>query len=316
MTKDGFTMTIPSFDEFIEPLLQVLAEHPVGLKASAAYEETADAVGLSSELREELLPSGKQEVYKNRIGWAHDRLKKAELSHCPSWGVWKLTEKGQGLLENRPEGLNGDEIERIARPRKYDEASGGDAGLGSEVSTADDDAAVSTRTPQERIDAAIAELYESISEQLLELIHEQSDRFFENLVLDVLREMGYGAGREAIKHRGGVHDSGIDGIISLDRLGLEKVYIQAKRWKDRTVGRPDVQGFSGALQGQKASKGVFITTSNFSSHAEEFARQVSDSIVLIDGARLTSLMIEYGVGVQTERIVRVVEADRDYFEEL
>ncbi|MGM0558833.1 MAG: restriction endonuclease, partial [Myxococcota bacterium] len=170
------------------------------------------------------------------------------------------------------------------------------------------------QTPQERIESAVEELYDSVSEQLLSMIHEKSDDFFETLVLDVLQAMGYGAGRNAIKHQGGTNDGGIDGVISLDRLGLEKVYVQAKRWKDNTVGRPDVQAFSGALRGNQASKGVFITTSTFSSHARDFARTVSDSIVLVDGDLLTSLMIEHGVGVQTRQTIKVVDTDRDYFE--
>jgi restriction system protein len=215
-------------------------------------------------------------------------------------------------MDQYPDGLPADIVERIARPRKSetDESDRtSDEGGGSSAKEA-----TFSRTPQERIDQAVEELNESLSEQLLELIHSQTDRFFENLVLDVLREMGYGAGRGAIRHQGGVHDGGIDGIISLDRLGLEKVYIQAKRWRENSVGRPEIQAFSGALRGRAASKGVFITTSTFTKHAVEFAERVSDSIVLVDGDRLTSLMIEYGVGVQTERTVRVADADRDYFE--
>lgn len=301
------TLKIPSFDEFIEPLMRVLYRHQNGLKTGVAYEATADAVGLSTEERKEFLRSGRQEVYKNRISWAHDRLKRAGLSQSPAWGVWQLTEKGRRLVENSPDGLSAEEIDRLARPMKYEQIN--------KKAPIDDEAVNSTKTPQERIDAAIEELHESVSQEVLELIHGQTPEFFERLVLDVLQAMGYGAGSGAIKHQGGGHDSGIDGVISLDPLGLEKVYIQAKRWKDNTVCRPDVQAFCGALIGQKASKGIFIATSSFSEGAKRFARENSLSLVLIDGIKLTSLMIEYGVGIQVRRTLKVVDADRDYFEE-
>ena len=272
-------MANPSFDEFIEPLLRVLLENEDGLKAAEAYEETADQVGLTNEDRAELLPSQSQEVYKNRIGWAHDRLKRAGLSHSPRWGVWQLTEKGRRFAEKHAGDLPAEILEQIARPRKHETGESPGDGLAETTDTAG-------QTPQERIESAVEELYDSVSEQLLTMIHENSDDFFETLVLDVLQAMGYGAGRNAIQHQGGTNDGGIDGIISLDRLGLEKVYVQAKRWRDTTVGRPDVQAFSGALRGNQASKGVFITTSTFSSHAHDFARSVSDSIVLVDGDQL------------------------------
>ena len=158
---------------------------------------------------------------------------------------------------------------------------------------------------------AVAELKHSVAAELLEVLSQVSPQYFETIVLDLLHRMGYGASRADLQRVGGVGDGGIDGVISLDRLGLEKVYVQAKRWQG-SVGRPDVQGFYGALAGQRANKGVFITTSTFSPQALEFARSV-ERIVLIDGAKLAELMIEHEVGV-TLRPVKVPKLDSDYFE--
>lgn len=302
-------MTVPKFYEFIEPLLRVLAEHPDGLETAEAYEKTADCVGLSEEERSELIPSGQQPTYKNRIGWAHDRLKRAGLSQSADWGVWQLTAEGRELASEHPDGVDEETLEKIARPRKHGDDSGDEEGL-EECS----EAVEQEMTPDERIDAAIEELHESVSSELLSVLHDRSPQFFERLVLDVLQAMGYGTGEQSIDHRGASGDGGIDGVISLDRLGLEKIYIQAKRWEQNTVGRPELQKFYGALSERQATKGVFITTSTFTNQAREFADRISDSIVLVDGARLTDLMIEHGVGVRSERTVSVVDVNRDYFE--
>jgi len=167
-------------------------------------------------------------------------------------------------------------------------------------------------SPDDRLDEALRELRASVGAELLDSIFASSPTFFEALVLDLLHAMGYGTSRSDLRRVGGAGDGGIDGVISLDRLGLEKVYVQAKRWQNQ-IGRPEVQGFYGALAGQRAKKGVFITTSSFSTPAIEFARSV-EGVVLVDGPRLTDLMIEYGVGV-THRTIQVPKLDSDYFEE-
>jgi restriction system protein len=169
-----------------------------------------------------------------------------------------------------------------------------------------------TASPDDRLDSALAELRTTVAAELLEVLGQASPKFFETIVLDLLDKMGYGASRSDLQRVGGAGDGGIDGIISLDRLGLEKVYVQAKRWQN-TVGRPEVQAFYGALAGQRANKGVFITTSSFTPQAVEFARSV-ERVVLVDGARLAELMIDHEVGV-TLRPLRVPRLDSDYFEE-
>lgn len=167
-------------------------------------------------------------------------------------------------------------------------------------------------SPDDRLGEALSELRRSVAAELLETLGRVSPSFFETIVLDLLHRMGYGANRADLQRVGGSGDGGIDGVISLDKLGLEKVYVQAKRWQG-TVGRPDIQGFYGALAGQRANKGVFITTSGYSSQAIEFARSV-ERIVLVDGPRLAELMIDYEVGVSA-RTVKVPKIDSDYFEE-
>jgi restriction system protein len=303
-------MSIPSYDVFISPLLQVLAAHPKGLRARDAYEAVADAIGMSDADRATMLPSGVQPIYQNRLGWAHDRLKRAGYSESLQRGFWRLTDGGRAFAAAHPNGLDEKTIERLALVAKTSKMGEVQPPLPSAAAAI---AAMERQSPEERIDEAIEELNESVSRDLLALISNASPAFFERLVLDLLLAMGYGATRDDLQQLGGSGDGGIDGIVALDRLGLEKVYVQAKRWK-ATVGRPEIQGFYGALAGKRARKGVFITTSDFSREAREYAQQVSDSIVLVGGQRLAQLMIAHGVGV-THKPVRVARVDGDYFEE-
>ena len=307
-------MQIPSFKAFIHPLLQFLDEHRDGVRIVDAYEAVAERMGVSADDKVTLLPSGIQPVYQNRIGWAHDRLKRAGLSASPRRGVWQLTEAGRTFAATHPDGFSEEEHYRLSNPRQTSLK----AGRGEETMPATvvmpPPPATDSASPVERIDSAVAEIEESVSAELLDLIGRSPPTFFENLVLDLLHKMGYGTSRADLQRVGGTGDGGIDGIISLDRLGLEKVYVQAKRWQG-TVGRPALQGFFGALKGRRANKGVFITTSSFTRDAVEFAEQVSDSIVLVDGDRLSALMIEHGVGVN-HRAIRIAQVDGDYFDEV
>ncbi len=303
--------TVPTYDEFIEPVLRVLAKHAQGLKTANVYQQVADEVGLTEEQRDELLPSGRQAYYQNRIGWAFDRIKRADYGESVTRGVWALTDAGRAFIEARSEhGLSATEVKAIADLGKLVTTSSQDVmvGLGAERTEI-------SQTPEEAIDSALAELNQSISSELMRFILALTPEQFEVLVLDVLLAMGYGADRRALQRVGGSGDGGIDGVVTLDRLGLEKVYVQAKRWAPgNTVGRPDIQSFYGALAMHHANKGVFITTSSFSQHAIEFAKSAPGAIVLVDGEMLTRLMIEFGVGVSTQRIVKIVRVDSDYFD--
>jgi restriction system protein len=306
-------MTVPTYDQFIEPLLRYLAEHVEGARIVEACDAIATRVELSADDRAEMLPSGKQLVYRNRIGWAHDRLKRAGLSSSPRRGIWKLTEAGAAFA-SKNKAIRPAELERLAsvdRTSRLRPRMAGDAD--AQTAQAVDATSPATSSPEERIDEALAELRESVARDLLETIGRAPPEFFEQLVLDLFHAMGYGTSRADVQRVGGSGDEGIDGIISLDRLGLEKVYVQAKRWKN-TVGSPEVQAFMGALQLQSASKGVLITTSAFTRDARDASAKARGSIVLVDGARLTALMMEHRVGV-VDVPLRVPKVDHDYFED-
>ena len=255
-----------------------------------------------------------QLVYKNRAGWAHDRLKRAGLSCSPRRGTWKITQEGLNFIAEHPQPFPAELSTELAMGFvgvSLKKSNGDIVALDDEKpdSPIQDDVISS---PDDRLGQALTELRESAQSDLIEAIGKVSPTFFESVVLDLLHRMGYGATREDLQRVGGSGDGGIDGIISLDRLGLEKVYVQAKRWQN-SVGRPELQAFYGALAGHKARKGVFITTSSFTAQAAEFARSV-EGIVLVDGTRLASLMIQHEVGVNS-RTVRIPKIDSDYFDE-
>jgi len=303
-------MSVPTYDQFIEPILRFLAEHSAGAPAREVHDAAARALRVTESDRLERLPSGVQLVFKNRAGWAHDRLKRAGLSTSSRRGYWQLTEAGRQFADAHPAPLSPQVIEALAveynaiRLRPSTETT--PAPLRA---PAPDRATVS---PDDRLEEAVSELRQNVIAELVDLLANVSPEYFETIVLDVLHKMGYGTSRADLLRVGRSNDGGIDGVISLDRLGLEKVYVQAKRWQN-AVGRPEVQSFYGALAGRRANKGVFITTSSFSGQAVEFAASV-ERVVLVDGAKLAELMIEHEVGI-TSRPVRVPKIDSDYFEE-
>lgn len=307
-------MTVPTYDKFIEPILRYLATNNDGASARDVHEAAAAALNVSDADRQELLPSGMQPIYKNRAGWAHDRLKRAGLSSSPRRGFWQITEKGREFVRDHGVSLTAQQVEQIAtdfmdvrlRPVAIGAAN---AALQPALEATHVNVVAS---PDDRLGQAISELRNAVAAELLETLAAISPSFFETIVLDLLHRMGYGASRADLKRVGGAGDGGIDGVISLDKLGLEKVYVQAKRWQS-TVGRPEVQGFYGALAGQRANKGVFITTSTYTPQAIEFANSV-ERIVLIDGRRLVELMMDHEVGVSA-RTVKIPKIDSDYFDE-
>ncbi len=282
-------------------MLRYLVQHPDGVPARQAHDAAADALGLTEEDRQQPLPSGAQLIYKNRAAWARDRLKRAGLSGSPRRGIWKATPEGVRFVSQHPRPFTAELTQQLAM-----------AHLDVKLRPSNGRACEPVASPDDRLGQALLELRQAAEAELLELLANVSPGFFETIVLDLLHRMGYGANRADLQRVGGPGDGGIDGVISLDRLGLEKVYVQAKRWQ-AGVGRPELQAFYGALAGQKAKKGVFITTSSYSSQAVEFAKSV-EGIVLIDGARLAGLMIDHEVGI-TSRTVRIPKIDSDYFED-
>ncbi|NLN62647.1 MAG: restriction endonuclease [Myxococcales bacterium] len=301
------SQSVPTYDLFIEPILRILSLHPDGMKAADVHDAAADDLQLSTEQRQAMISSG-QLTYKNRAGWAHDRLKRAGLSDSPRRGHWQLTDAGRAMAAHYPLALPPEELKRIATAFANVILSPKTLHGGDEVSS---ECVDTTLSPDDRLEQALAELRSATAAELLENLLRVSPNRFEVIVLDVLHGLGYGTNRNDLQRVGGSGDGGIDGVISLDKLGLEKVYVQAKRWQN-TVGRPDLQAFYGALAGQKAKRGVFITTSEFTHQAIEFARSV-EGIVLIDGERLVNLMMETEVGVSS-RTLKLPILDTDYFD--
>lgn len=304
-------MAVPTYDKFIEPVLRFLKHYPEGVAAKDVHEGAAEILGLDDNQRSELISSG-QLVYKNRAGWAHDRLKRAGLSQSLSRGKWCLTEAGFEWIKNNPFPLAKEQINHLA----FDFVdvklnTNPDAVLLDEDTLLAPENPQQVRSPDERLNDALKEIRESVAIDLLTNLLQVSPTRFEFIVLDVLHKLGYGGHRDDLKRVGGTGDGGIDGIISLDKLGLERVYVQAKRWQG-TVGRPDLQAFYGALIGQKAKRGIFLTTSGYSAQAIDFAKSV-EGLVLIDGNRLVNLMMDNEIGVSSQ-VVKLPKLDIDYFE--
>lgn len=298
---------IPDYQTCMLPLLKYAADNKEH-KLADAVEDLSDQFGLTAEERKELLPSKTQEVIFNRIGWARTYMKKAGLLEDTRRGVFKITERGQAVL--------GENLERLTTKylRKFDEFNEFQKKHNEKDSKSENDV-ISEATPEEMLEAGYTKLSENLVDDILVNIAKCSPSFFEHLVIDLLVHMGYGGSfSEAAQVVGKSGDEGIDGIIKEDKLGLDTIYIQAKRWKG-VVGRPEIQKFAGALLGQKASKGVFITTSSFTKEAEEYAASVDRKVVLIDGQKLASLMIEHNVGISTVRTFEIKRIDSDYFEE-
>lgn len=303
-------MTIPDYQTAMLPLLNLAAdgeEHSL----RDAIEELADHFHLSDEERKQLLPSGTQATFHNRVGWARTYMKKAGLLQDPKRGYFKITDRGIEALKAKPQAINVKFLEQypeFLEFRTKTKAKG-------TTTQPDTTGPAEERTPSEVMEDAHATIRTQLASELLERIKSSSSQFFERLVVDLLVAMDYGGTRrDAGEAVGGSGDEGIDGIIKEDRLGLEVVYLQAKRWQN-TVQRPEIQKFVGALSGQNARKGVFITTSNFSTGATQYADALSVKVVLIDGESLANLMIEHGVGVAPVASYEIKRADSDYFDE-
>jgi len=302
-------MPIPDYQTCMLPLLQFLAD---GNEHSLRETEEALAVvfGLTPADRAERLPSGQQGIFINRIGWARTYLKKAILIESPRRAVFCITERGKQVLANKPTRIDAKYLEQWPEFIEFRDSSR--TGQDPELST---DSTTPATTPEESLELAYLGLREQLSQEILAKVLSCSPTFFEQLVVELLVKMGYGGSRKDAGQRiGQTGDGGIDGIIKEDRLGLDTIYIQAKRWQG-TVGRPEIQKFVGALQGQRAKKGVFITTSTYSSDAVAYASNIETKVVLINGKQLSELMIDFEVGVSVSASFTVKKIDSDYFEE-
>lgn len=310
-------MPIPDYQSLMLPVLRLAAEAET--RVPDAAEKLADELGLSAAEREEMLPSGRQRILHNRIHWAKFYMTKAGLIDSPARGRFVASAEGHTLLATNPAGINVDTLK--AYPAFVEFYASSTSGSGSTdaapVGAGETIDAATSATPEEQIDAAQGVLHQALKADLLQRILAQSPAFFERAIVDLLVGMGYGGSHESAARRlGKTGDGGIDGVIDEDRLGLDRIYVQAKRYAPHvSVGRPEVQGFLGSLVGVGASKGVFVTTSSFSAPATDFVRHLPQRIVLIDGDRLADLMIEHGVGVRVARSVEVKRLDEDFFVE-
>lgn len=311
-------MAVPDFQTLMLPVLKLAAEGET--RVIECVGKIAAEFGLTEADISELLPSGKQTRLKNRVYWAKSYLAQAGLVEATKRGHFRATEAGRQALQSGITKIDKNFLEQFPGYQEFKARSGQNAE--DEASPSDTILATGTtqtvKTPEERIDAAALEIDSQLRTQLLQLITQATPSFFESLIVDLLLAMGYGGSRaEAGRQIGGTGDGGVDGVIDQDALGLDMVYLQAKRYKpDNTIGEGQIREFSGALLGKGASKGVFVTTSGFSDSARRFAEAMRQQrLVLIDGDKLTRLMIKHGVGVRTERTVDLKKIDLDYFEE-
>ena len=308
-------MTIPDYQSLMLPVLKWSSKGET--RVPDVSNRIADELGLTTEEREQLLPSGRQRLLHNRVHWAKFYMSKAGLIGSPRRGWFSATEAGRALLARNLERIDVSELMKIP---PFAEFYSGQTKT-SEAPPVTDNGAVGSPveriTPEEQIEAAHVALQAALRDDLLQRILQNSPSFFERVIIDLLVGMGYGGTHQnAATQLGRSGDGGVDGVINEDRLGLDRVYVQAKRYSEKNqVSRPDVQAFVGSLVGLGANKGVFVTTSAFSMQAMEFVRHLSQRVILIDGKRLTDLMIEHNVGVRASRTIEFKRLDEDFFSE-
>jgi restriction system protein len=293
-------MTIPTYEQVMLPLLKIAGDKQEHSKRQAV-EKLAVDFRLTPNDRRVMLPSGREELFANRVGWASTYLKKANLVEMTRWGYFKITDRGIELLNQNPTKIDAKylyhykEFKDFINPSQELEPNPG--------------------SPEEMVGTAYENLNNNLALDVLQQLKKVTPKLFEQIVVDLLVKMGYGGSqKDAGEAIGGVNDEGIDGIIKEDKLGLDTIYIQAKRWDNFVVGRPEVQKFAGALQGKRAKKGIFITTSKYTNEAHEYAKAIENKIILIDGTQLAQFMIDFNIGVSTVNTYAIKKIDNDYFE--
>lgn len=303
-------MSIPDYETLMLPLLKRIADGRVRVLRDV-MNELADEFKLTDDDRAQLLPSGGTLTFASRVGWAKTYLKKAELLLQPKRGMVQISPKGVTLLGQNPPNINSKFLEQFEAFKIFRTA--GRAAQDDTVAAVQDRVLAPEQTPDEVMEAANLQLRAALSDEVLERVKASPPAFFEQLVVQLLIRMGYGGSREeAGRAVGRSNDGGIDGIINEDRLGLDAIYLQAKRWEG-LVGRPEIMKFVGALAGQRATKGVFITTSWYTQEAKDYASSSQYKVVLIDGARLAELMIEHDLGVSVAATYQLKRIDSDFF---
>jgi restriction system protein len=296
-------VAIPDFQSLMRPVLEVHADNRPHSSAEVR-DLIAEALGVTDDERKVMLPSGGQPLYLNRVAWAVTYLAQAALLERPARGITQITDRGQQVLRDHPDrvdvGVLSGFPEFVEFRHRTRERKGKPSGL----------------SPREAITELIDDSHSAVAADLLARVIKQPPEFLEQLVLSLLVRMGYGGLETATQHLGGPGDQGLDGLIRLDRLGLDVVYVQAKRYTDRHVGRPDMQAFVGALHGAQATRGIFITTTRFSTEAKDYAERVNARLILIDGPELANLMIEHNCGVVIEETFTLQQVDENFFGDL
>lgn len=303
-------MSIPDYQSCMLPLLR-FASDGLEHQPKEAAQKLAIEFQLSDEEISEFLPSGQQPVFINRIGWARTYLKKAGLLRNPRRGYFQITDRGLATVRENLAQVNVKYLERFPEFLEFRASRREDAP--DTAQPQGDVEIIPSQTPHEALENAHERLRSELASEILQALKSADPALFENIVVELLVKMGYGGSRkDAGRAIGRSGDEGIDGIIKEDHLGLDNIYIQAKRW-NATVGRPEIQKFAGALQGQRARKGIFISTSDFSREAEEYVSRIDSKIVLIDGKSFARMMIDFGVGVTSVASYEVKKIDADYF---
>jgi restriction system protein len=301
-------MAIPDYQTLMFPLLKFAGdgkEHSI----REAIDALAGLFNLTQQERNQVLPSGRQPVLDNRTGWARTYMKKAGLLISPRRGFFQITQRGKDVLASNPPKID---VQYLTQFQDFVDFR---TLKKSKTEESDFSSEVLTKTPEESLENAYLNLRQDLANDLLQQIKSCSPNYFEKIVVQLLVSMGYGGSlKDAGKAVGKAGDEGIDGIIKEDRLGLDIIYIQAKRWGN-TVGRPEIQKFAGALQGQRAKKGIFITTSDFTKEAQDYSLSIENKIILIDGELLAELMIDHNIGVTVLGNYEIKRIDTDFFTE-
>lgn len=306
-------MAVPNYQELMLPILRLLADGR-DWQTSDLREALATEFDLSEIDLRERIPSGTATRFAKNLDWSRHYLKRAGVLEAPKRAVARITRRGRELLDEDPASINVASLQRYREFNEFrqaEQAENTPPASGNKVDEARP--TLDDLNPEDAVREHYRQHRGRVTDELLERILEQSSDFFEVLVVRLMERLGY-AGKDGHAIRlGRSGDGGVDGVVSPDRLGLESVYLQAKKWKETTVGRPDVQAFSGSLDGYRAAKGVFITTSSFTKDAKEYVERIQKTIILIDGERLVDLMYEFGLGVSTQDTIELKQLDSDFF---
>jgi restriction system protein len=308
-------MPIPEFNEIKAPALRFFSENVALHEVSELYDVLGKHFHLTEAELNEVLPSGKQRRWHNRVTWACYDLFRAGLLDRPNRGLYVVTDAGKKVAEQNPKIIDRDFLMQFPQFAAFTHATGTRKTENNDgkVSAHEIEVTAASKTPEELIGTAFEQIHAALRKDVLDVVNKMDPFLFEKLVIDLLVKMGYGGSREeAARVTKASGDEGIDGVINEDRLGLDVIYVQAKRWQD-TVGRREIQSFGGALAGKKAQKGIFITTSGFKRSANEYAKDVHQKVILVDGERLADLMIEHNIGVSTSDSYEIKKIDSDYF---